>query len=328
MSNASHYCITFAANDLDRFNEWCAYFESVDCIDAAVAQWEEGEGGYLHGQGHLWCCPQQRLRRVIEILHQGRLAGESVHAQVSRDAYASIRYCLDGAKRHQEDALWFLKESKIRGYRGQANAGGKGTAFTTAAEELFTGKRTLQEVMIENPGMVAKNMRAFETCLSMRAKIKPTVNVMPEVYILWGLPGTGKSRSVWDNNEQSEIFVPLIGNRAMWFDNYHGEKVLLLDDFDPGCCSLKYLLKLTDRYPMQLQVKCGSVWKHWEKVYLTSNENPRDWYPQETADTQAALMRRVTRVSHYGQILNVDPQFEFIHPDVNIANNDEIDLTQ
>lgn len=119
--------------------------------------------------------------------------------------------------------------------------------------------------------------------------------VKPAVIVLFGVPGSGKSR--WCYDEEPALFklpCPSSGGSVVWFDGYAGESTLLLDDFYGGGIKYSYLLQLLDGYPMQVQVKGGFTVKAWNKVYITSNTHPRDWYPN--VNNRSALMRRIAEI--------------------------------
>lgn len=109
-----------------------------------------------------------------------------------------------------------------------------------------------------------------------------------EVYVLWGAPGTGKTRLIFETFPDVWIACDPSLN---WFDGYAGQPVVLLDDYR-GDASAAFLLRLLDVYPMLCPVK-GSF-TPWvpTKVFITSNMAP----PFGHYDIQAALNRRIKHV--------------------------------
>jgi hypothetical protein len=53
------------------------------------------------------------------------------------------------------------------------------------------------------------------------------------------------------------------------------------------------LLRWFDRYPVRVEIKGSSRPSHVERVWITSNVDPRSWYPELDLSTQEALMRRL-----------------------------------
>lgn len=121
----------------------------------------------------------------------------------------------------------------------------------------------------------------------------------PRVVVLWGPPGTGKTRRVHDlaGDDLFMVDVPRDRSAAPWFDGYAGQRSVLMDDFK-GEYAINYFKRLTDRYPMKVQVKGG--YTHWTPttIYITSNHSPDNWYPDADPVDIAALARRYTAVHH------------------------------
>ena len=114
-----------------------------------------------------------------------------------------------------------------------------------------------------------------------------------EVIVLWGPIGTGKSKLA-RKIDKKLYNVPEPINGTIWFDGYKGEKTILLDDFY-GWLKYHTLLQLCDGYAMKLPVKGGFVHRQWNKVIITSNKPPEEWYNR---DEIAALSRRITEIRH------------------------------
>lgn len=119
----------------------------------------------------------------------------------------------------------------------------------------------------------------------------------PEVTVLWGPPGVGKSGA-------ARLASPS-GYRkpygTIWWDGFDGEQDIILDDFDGGFCSFKFLQQLLDRYPLRVEYKGGSVEVLSKRIIITSNFSPREWYPGLRATEWQSLYRRICgRVWHLG----------------------------
>lgn len=124
-----------------------------------------------------------------------------------------------------------------------------------------------------------------------RALCRPKRNWVTEVYIYWGAPGNGKTRKA---RTRFPNIVPVIMNgdiNAPFVNGYNGEDEVLFDDFEPAVCSRAYMLKLLDRYPMEANIKGGSI--NWapKVVIFTTNHDPHEWYCED-----GAFRRRVLAV--------------------------------
>ena len=95
----------------------------------------------------------------------------------------------------------------------------------------------------------------------------------------YGEAGTGKTRKAWEENP--DLYIKSINK---WWDGYNGQKVVLLDDWDPKHEVLvSYLKQWSDRYPFRAETKGSSMMARPEKVIVTSNysidecfQNPQD----------------------------------------------------
>lgn len=126
------------------------------------------------------------------------------------------------------------------------------------------------------------------------------------VWTLWGASGVGKTSAAF--KLAPDLFRLSLPGRGepTWFCGYMGESVLLLDDYY-GQLSLSHFLHICDGWPFRLNVKGGSAWANYERVIITSNVAPQDWYPNlETfkEDLQQAFWRRLNS----GEIIHCTEQ--------------------
>lgn len=91
-----------------------------------------------------------------------------------------------------------------------------------------------------------------------------------------------------------EDVYKVFNNNIPWFDGYSGQLLILLDDYGHPGMDINLLKQLLDRYPMRLPVKCGSVVHYAAIIVITTNQEPRDWYPIVGTRDYDAIMRRLT----------------------------------
>lgn len=117
-----------------------------------------------------------------------------------------------------------------------------------------------------------------------------------KVIVIWGAPGVGKTRRVYESHPIEEIYSLRRPNgNSLWFDGYHMQKVLLIDEFK-GWIKFQQFLKLIDIYPIQVDKKGSTAWNNWRIVYICSNKDPNDWYPGISRYERQAMFRRFTVV--------------------------------
>ena len=111
------------------------------------------------------------------------------------------------------------------------------------------------------------------------------------VVLLYGVTGSGKSHYVHQN--YPEAFWLRRGNCGnVWFDGYNADKVCVLDDFY-GWCSIDFMLRLMDKYPLRVDKKGGCCEFVSEMVFITSNVHSNEWYKKISPEVCAALDRRI-----------------------------------
>lgn len=77
-----------------------------------------------------------------------------------------------------------------------------------------------------------------------------------------------------------------------WWCGYRGEKHIVVDEFR-GVVDVSHVLRWWDRYPVRVETKGGSRPLLATHYWITSNLDPRAWYPDLDEDTVDALLRRL-----------------------------------
>lgn len=110
------------------------------------------------------------------------------------------------------------------------------------------------------------------------------------VHVFWGRTGTGKSRRAWD---EAGVGAYSKCPRTKFWDGYQNQQHVVIDEFRGGI-DVAHLLRWFDRYPVRVEVKGSSRPLDATVVWITSNVDPMDWYPDLDQATKEALMRRLT----------------------------------
>lgn len=133
-------------------------------------------------------------------------------------------------------------------------------------------------------------IRSSEIWLKYR---EPERRVGPiEVIWYWGESGSGKTRAVYEENE--EVFRP---TTYKWWEGYDGHEVVLFDEFRRDFCKFHELLALLDIYPYRVETKGGSRQMVATKIYITSCFSPENMY--ETREDLYQLTRRITTIKEF-----------------------------
>lgn len=226
---------------------------------------------------------------------------------------ASLRNCFPGVhcekrKGDRDQARDYCRKSESRSTsdhsgpaeRGSWKSGGQGARNDLEAVRVaIRGGTSELDIADGYFNQWVRYRRSFQIYRSLVEKVRsePT-----ELHILWGEPGTGKTRSVWESG-LSVYAVPQPNGGSVWFDGYQGEEAVLLDDFY-GWIPLHLLLKLADRYPLQVPVKGGMVNFSSKRLYVTSNKSWEDWYnwAEFGSALRGAFQRRIVKCTHFNAI--------------------------
>ena len=112
-----------------------------------------------------------------------------------------------------------------------------------------------------------------------------------EVYWLYGTTGTGKSRFAWE--VAPDAYSKPGGTN--WWDGYdpieHTD--VIIDDFRANMASFSEILRLFDRYPMQVPFKGGYVNFRPRRVYVTTSRPPVETWLTTGEEAMEQLLRRL-----------------------------------
>lgn len=153
-----------------------------------------------------------------------------------------------------------------------------------------------EDLIMEYPTQMAKFPRFYQQCRNILLLREAKKMIQPEVIVLTGESGTGKTRFIYDNEDIEQVYKAEIGDgssNSVFWDGYNGHEIILIDDFH---CNLKldYMLRLLDRYPMKLNIKGNHTWKTARRIYITSNLPLNSWYRNCPDNCVNALRRRIS----------------------------------
>ncbi len=248
-----------------------------------VYQEEIGENGTYHFQGYCEFKYAMNLNPVKAVL-----GGDSVHIERRRGtAQQAINYCT------KEDTRVPHTEPYASGSPKQQ---GKRLDLEGFKDEVMGGAK-LRDVLDEHFGIIARYPKFYQTLTLLHRPIRE--NEL-EVSLFIGDTGLGKTRTVMDQfGTDTSFYRTPLNNGTMWFDGYDGHTAVLLDDFSGASShvTLCTLLQLLDRYPLLVPTKGGHTWFMPDKIFVTTNVYPKDWYKWENRGEQyKALARRFHKV--------------------------------
>ncbi len=266
-------------------------FEEAE-MEYLVYQEEIGDGsdavpeGTYHFQGYCEFKTQKRLAAAKALL-----GGITVHIEPRRGTQEqAIAYCKKVDTRIPDTEIFEEGTPRVQGKRIDLEG----------FKDAVKGGAKQRDLLDDHFGILARYPRFYNT---INQCFRPERSEKPEVILLIGPTGTGKTRTVMDEFGASEDFWRQpINNKTIWFDGYDGQSVVLFDDFagKRSHIDLYTLLQMLDRYTISVPTKGGHTWWMPSKVFITTNILPKHWFGWENrAEQYVALARRFTKVVLY-----------------------------
>lgn len=293
MSTSKNWCFTLNNYTDDTESLMEVSHEEIAYI---IFSKEVGASGTPHLQGYL------ELNKRMSIIGIKRLFEVStLHLEPRRGTQQNaIDYCL-------KDGGYF--------YERGTKAKGAGRPANDSKEKVKNGilqhKELIKKSLVEfadHPDCsysMLKHARDYVAITeSPRDRKKPL-----ELLWFWGKTGSGKTRKAFDMAEKRGLTPFVKGGDYKWFDGYQGHKFVIFDDFRDEQCPFGWLLRLTDRYQVTVEVKCSTrQWKP-ETIIITSPMSPEMMYKKNqnyaSEDKIEQLLRRITRIE---EIVNYEPE--------------------
>lgn len=228
----------------------------------------------FHWQGYVEFKGSKRFKGVQEALG---LPG--CHLEKSRGTgEENRRYCTK-------------PESRIEGpyeYGTMGPGQGKRSDLASLCEVIKKGASD-EEIANLAPTAWLKYSRGV---IALRAAVSQKRKWKTHITVAWGPTGTGKSKCA-DEMFPDAYWKP----PGKWWDGYHGQKHVILDDFRPWWWDMEYMLRLMDRYPLRVETKGGTVEFVATHIFITSNIRPEEWY----WDDKEKVIRRIDDCMHLDQ---------------------------
>lgn len=141
---------------------------------------------------------------------------------------------------------------------------------------------------------VATRFAHYRTIKQISKDYLAPIAIEREVRVFWGATGTGKSRRAW---EEAGIDAYPKDPRTKFWDGYQSHEHVVIDEFR-GAIDVAHLLRWFDRYPVIVEQKCTATTLAARVIWITSNLDPRLWYPDIDVLTKEALLRRLN-ITHF-----------------------------
>ena len=286
------------------YKEAQSHFTEIPGCRFLVFQKEQGEEGTVHYQGYVEYSRNHRFSRFQSGLPEGETIWCRNRREYDNSQERCIAYCSKEDTRLEGPWRW--------GEPKEVHGGGKKDLITFV--ERVKGGAAKRHLLEEYPSILSRYRNFYS---DVRGMFMPKLrDEPPMVELSIGSTGIGKTRGIMaEYADSGDFFVTPLGGSGFWMDGYDGQSVVLLDDFAGGKSKigLTELLRLLDRYPVQVPIKGAYVWWYPERIYVTTNLHPRLWYKWANREEQyAALMRRFTCIKRNLRELQMFERVAFI----------------
>ncbi|UOF82663.1 rep protein [Circoviridae sp.] len=253
----------------------------INKCDYGIMGKEIGEEGTPHIQGYLSATMPKGLSQLKKINCRA-------HWEKSKGTSAQNRtYCSkDGI--YEE---W-----------GEIKEKGQRTDLKRVFQLIKDGKQ-FDELVEETEGAVFKMENVVNKMIMWKTKkercefIKTNgVHALPckDIRFYYGATGTGKTSSAIEEFPDAHI-----QSGCRWFDGYCGQETVIFDEFVGKAFPPEILLRLTDKYPMRVEIKGGFVEWNPKVVIFTTNLEPQCWFAEYCPAHQDAIDRRISIKKHF-----------------------------
>lgn len=253
--------------------EYAEVLDNHPNVKFAMFKRECGESNNIHLQGVIWYAKQTRKSTAARYL-----APEIMSLRTMRGSW--------------KQAIEYVEkvETSMEGHEvmelGERPEQGKRTDIAHVVEVLKEQPQITWTELITLAPAAARYTRAFE---KVKLELQPKRDWACAGEWLYGEPGVGKSR--YAHETYPGAYWKVANNK--WYDNYSGERVVVIDEFNEQIL-FNDLLRWTDRYQCLVESKGGSLQLQAERMVITSNKPPWEFYTKKTDIEKRALRRRFT----------------------------------
>lgn len=242
----------------------------------------------VHLQGYLELKERWTFHRVRTLVFGQYMPGAHISAALGTPEQ-NRTYCTKDASRVPDTDIVEIGDISTHEYAGGGEKAGK--VLDRVFVDIRTGMTMLDIIEKYGFGVFAVHERALKSAMCSWGVKR---NRQPEIILLIGPSGSGKSRYV--DRVYPDRYRMTFGNggNSAWFDGYNGESEIELSEFR-GQLQLSFMLDLLDRYQLKVQTKGGTVQFIAHTIIITSNEEPDDWYPgmENRLEKMKPLLRRI-----------------------------------
>lgn len=263
-----------------------SFFESIGA--GAVFQRENGEkSGYEHFQCFMQASAPIRFSTLKN--HLKKAGMQDAHIEPRRKSVEDcVAYCSKAETRVGETV--YVGRIHMRDHQGARND------LVELREKILDGASVDEVLLDDSEAKTARYTRWLGDLVAARDRRQYGTQMRElEVHYLWGAPGVGKTRYIYEHYPIADIYR--VTDYRYPFDEYAGQRVLVLDEYDSQF-TWENLLCYLDRYPIALPARYHNKQACFTVVWILSNKPLHAQYESIAGERRFAFLRRLTDCRH------------------------------
>lgn len=305
MARTRNWCWTINGDE-EQLIEWNNRFSgtAVQPEDQAKLRfyiYQPEEAGRLHIQGFAQFIDATRMSSAKRVIGMGLVSPHMEPMKGTVDE--AIDYC-------QKEDTFAEHDQLVRVMRGTPVSTGQRKDLEQLAAAVVDRSMSVRDVAEQCPGQFVRFHRGLQALADLVSL--PYSGGAKEVSVYYGPTGTGKTMKAFTDHPDAYFWGP---EQNKWFQGYAGQDVCIMDEFR-GQLPLGFILRLTDRYPMIVEMKGSSTQFVSSRIIFCSPAHPKHWYQSlNKSDGKIdQLLRRITEVKWFGDGPEPDPDEEVVLP--------------
>jgi len=234
--------------------------------------------GRLHFQGYV----EFVGKKTYTWMHENLDGLPDAHFEPRRGSQReAIAYC--SKKASQLEGPWEWGEPREQGRRSDL----------LDIQKKILEKRPLEELHHDHFSSFVRYGKAFREYKRISTRKRDFKSI---VFLIVGPSGTGKSRfvSALANYLGSVYKLPQPKGSGTYWDDYDGQDVCFIDEFDGNFMRPTFFNDLCDRYECVVPCHGGAGHQFVSRyIFIVSNYHPRFWWKKRSLEQQKQTFRRI-----------------------------------
>nr|QTE03493.1 MAG: replication-associated protein [Fringilla montifringilla CRESS-DNA-virus sp.] len=211
-----------------------------------------------------------------------------------KNTYGQTAHVSPKKKTREQARDYCKKDGKFEEYGKWIKGQGHRTDLDDLIEDIAQGAN-VDEIIENHPREYLRYPKGINDMVNSHVKINAPKWRNVEVILITGPTGCGKTREAMENG----VTHVQDAYDLKWWDGYHKDEVILLDEYDNDN-DIKKELRLLDGHKKRLEIKGGTTYAYFTKVYITTNLKIHEIHPKAKPEHRRALFRRFSKIiSHW-----------------------------